>query len=513
MTAPLVNLRPYQLPVFWRDDLRLMALCWSRQKGKSHTLASKQLRRMMENPGLLCVYASASLNMGREIVEKNAQVFFGALNKFRAACQANAQQLTFTADAGTYDDFVDVFEKQALEVKIWHDKTTFSRTKVIAPNPATARGWSGDVYIDEFGWIADLRGVWDAMEPIMSSDPSFRCVMATTPPEDDAHFSYELLIPGQESFPVHPQGNWYKSKAGIWTHRVDAWDAHAAGVSLYDMETGLPLTPEQHRAQSLDKDSWDRNYALKFLAGGTSAISLLALATAQAKGPGKAVAAQDDLPAGWAAALGTGTIGIGYDVATTEKNKSNPSALVVTERLGNEHIARLVFRWKTANPATSRRLVREVIWAIHAAGKRPRRLAIDGTNERYYATDLQRELRGILPVEVVIGSETVEHRGETFTKKDYLGNLAANSIEDANSVLPPDKWVENDFRLVKKRKGHFDNDLDSSGNHADTFDAYKLSLHAIASGTTGPASATPCGPGGKIQMDRRGPIKTQTCYA
>lgn len=505
---PLIPLRSYQKPVFWRDDLRIQAWLWGRQEGKSTTMAAKQLRRMMNIRGLLGVYASASLNLGREIIEKNASVYFGAMTKYKDALK---NRLRFTADEGTYDDYLEAFEKQSLEVKIWHDDTTCSRTKVIAPNPATARGWSGDVYIDEFGWIEDMRGVWDAMEPIMSSNPSFRCVMATTPPMDDAHYSFELLAPPQDSFPVNPEGNWYKSKAGIWTHRVDAWDADAAGKKLYDMESGLPLTPEQHLAQAIDKDSWWRNYGLKFIAGGTSAISLLALTTAQAKGVGKCVAAMDDLPPDWWLNLGNGVIGLGYDVATTEKGKSNPSALVVTEKVGRENFARLIFRWKTANPAVSRHHIKQVLWGIRQAGKRARRMAIDATNERYFSKDLQRDLRAEIPVELVIGSEGITHQGMDYIMKDYLGALAAKSIEDADAVLPGDKWVEKDFRLVKKRKGHFDNDLDESGNHADTFDAYKLSLHAISSGSSGPAVASAIGPGGKATFNRPG--KNTTCYA
>lgn len=498
-TQPLVNLRPYQKVAFWRNDLRLQAWMWSRQKGKSTTMAAKQLHAMMTNPGLLCIYASASLNMGREIIEKNASVFYKALDGLRTLCAAQGhRRLETSVDGGTFDDFKDVFERQALEVKIWHDNTTCSRTKVIAPNPATARGWSGWVFLDEFGWVPDFRGVWDGVEPIMSSDPTFRMLMATTPPEDDAHFSYELLLPEQQTFPVNPEGNWYKSKAGIWVHRVDAWDAHAANVPLYDQETGKPLTPDEHRAQALDKQSWDRNYGLKFISGGTSAMSLVALATAQARGAGCLACQEEDLPPGWEHTFGTGKIGIGYDTATTEKEKSNPSSIVVTEQVGNIMTARLVWRWKTANPAVAIERTENVVRRLIAAGKRPRRLCIDGSNERYFATTVATRLRALIQVEVVVGSETVEHKGEKLSMKDYLGNLAANTIEDGNAALPPDKWVETDFRLVKKKKGHFDNDLDSSGNHGDTFDGFKLSLKGLVGQGSGPAVASAISPGGSL---------------
>jgi hypothetical protein len=44
--------------------------------------------------------------------------------------------------------------------------------------------------------------------------------------------------------------------------------------------------------------------------------------------------------------------------------------------------------------------------------------------------------------------------------------------------------VKDDFRLVKKMKGGFDNTLDSAtGRHDDLFDGSKLSIHALIEGT------------------------------
>ena len=111
--------------------------------------------------------------------------------------------------------------------------------------------------------------------------------MATTPPPDDSHYSYELLAPPPElegTFPVNPRGNWYKSRAGILVHRVDAWDGAAAGVKLFDLQTREALTPEEHRARAVDKQAWDRNYGCQFIKGGTAAVSIAALYHAQAAG-------------------------------------------------------------------------------------------------------------------------------------------------------------------------------------------------------------------------------------
>ena len=158
---------------------------------------------------------------------------------------------------------------------------------VVAPNPDTAVGWTGHVILDEVGRMPDFRELFEAMEPIVSSGQNFRVRLATTPPPDDGHYSYELLAPPPEldgNFPVNPRGNWYTSRQGILVHRVDAWDCAAAGVPLYDLQSREPLTPDEHRARSVDKLAWDRNYGIRFVKGGTSAVSVAALYHAQAAG-------------------------------------------------------------------------------------------------------------------------------------------------------------------------------------------------------------------------------------
>ena len=156
---------------------------------------------------------------------------------------------------------------------------------VVAPNPDTAVGWTGHVIMDEVGRMPEFRDVWEAMEPIVSSNAGFRILMATTPPPDDSHYSYEMLAPESgEEFEIQPGGNFYTSVSGIPVHRVDAWDGYEAGVPLYDLNTRAPMTPEAHRDVALDKTAWDRNYGCRFIRGGSAALSLLAIQNAQTIG-------------------------------------------------------------------------------------------------------------------------------------------------------------------------------------------------------------------------------------
>jgi hypothetical protein len=327
--------------------------------------------------------------------------------------------------------------------------------------------------------------VWEAIEPIASSDPTMRMILATTPPADDAHMSHEMLSPGPGvEFAPDPQGHWYRSETGLLVHRVDVHDGYAAGVVLYHPESGEVISAEEHRALAIDKDAWDRNYGLKFAMGGTSACSFLSLHHAQERGRiAGCLSAEGDYPAGWPQDVpwGSGEITVGVDLATTEREMSNPSALAVVERIGRDFFVRALVRWKTADPRLSRAMIAR---ALELPGdRRARCLAVDASNERYFAADLKRDLGAKVPVRLFIAGERADYKAEQMTQKQFAGSLLVNALEDGQVLLPPERWVRDDFRLVRKEKGSFSNALDQSGNHGDTFDATKLALWAGIGGT------------------------------
>lgn len=475
---------------------RVSGLVARRQYGKT-TIASRiALEKMMRLPGHTVVFGSVKLDLGREIVRKEAEAMQKAFKALAAGAAENQFQ-TVNADTGkvpdrlTADDFAELYEHSRLEFRLWHDRTTYSRTKVVALTPA-AVGETGDLILDEVGRVRNFREVWEAVSPIIASNPEFRCLLTTTPPPDDAHYSFELLAPpiGAE-LPVSAKGNWYRSDLGVWVLRVTAEDAFADNVPLYDDDTGAAISPAESRQRASDKDAWDRNYACKFVLGGTAACGLLQLDTAQRRGVGHCalIQVQSDLDfdhgLAWLAQhLGANPVGLGWDLATTTKATSNPSAFAVVEREGVDTIVRAVFTWKTADPHLALERVRRIVEAVNArnAGGRARKLGVDATGERYFAASVRTALAHLLPVELVIASETIEVPGqEPMTLKQYLGGQLIAQLDDNRLWLPPERMLKLDWRLVRKEKGQLICEPDVDGKHGDTFDAVKLGLHALSS--------------------------------
>ena len=507
-TSPVVAMRSGQRRLFRLvEQYRLLGFIARRQYGKTTTCANIALMKMMRHPNHTVIFGSAKLNLSREIVRKEAAVIERAISEAMRRLENADGEFRLADDKTgrdikgglTHDDFADLFEHSRLEFRYYHSRSSYSRTKVVALRPDTV-GETGDLMCDEVGRIGNWKDVWEAVEPIVASNPSFRILLLTTPPPDDAHYSFEQLSPPPGmKFPVSPSGNVYESVKGVTCLRVDAWDAAADGVELYDTKTSLPVSPEESRRRAFDKDAWDRNYGCLFITGGSAAVGLIPLMESMERG-GRAgcVFALDDLPPNWEKLfdLSKGPVGIGADPATTEGEKSNPFGIAVTQRVDGRYVAKLIISLKSKDPKRPKGILRELCERL-----KPRALAIDATSEVYWATEVREELEGVCDVLLVKNSERLDFMGERVLYKTYLGNLLVNAIDEGMVDLPNAAEVKDDFRLVKKMKGGFDNALDSAtGRHGDLFDGAKLSIHALIEGAAevqadavqvGPRAASP----------------------
>ena len=201
------------------------------------------------------------------------------------------------------------------------------------------------------------------------------------------------------------------------------------------------------------------------------------------------------LPRGWVDVFDVRypKIGIGFDVATTTKKKSNPSCMAIVQQVERMIFARLVVRWKSKDGAIAHALFTTILDAL--AGKFALRAAIDATSEKYFAVDFKKKFSGRCSVQLVVASEGLEYRGEKMIYKVYTGNLLCNQLEDGLLALPAEAFIRNDFRLVVRDRGTFDAEVDENGCHGDAFDAVKLAILRLLS-KGGPVTAQAAGNGG-----------------
>ena len=284
-------------------------------------------------------------------------------------------------------------------------------------------------------------------------------------------------------------------------HRVALKDAYQAGHLLYDDE-GAAMTYEQCRVFPQMKAGWDISYGLNHKPGGASVIDIVAMLAAQRGGIGQCSFVYVESDADFqralqllAANLKDGPVGIGFDVATTTGELSNPSSVTVRERIGSDRFDRfdrLKVVWKERKPQVARERLTAIINTVKArpAGGGARRLGIDASNERYFAEETADLLAPLIPVQLVIAGNAVEPRPPGYSEKDgninyktYLGDLEAAAVNDGRIALPPDEYIKRDYRMVMKDGGRYVCIPDSgTGAHGDTFDSGKIAGLMLMSG-------------------------------
>lgn len=142
---PIVPLLPYQ-----RADLespaRFRWCCWARQTGKSFTKSLRRILRGLDRRRNQ-IFLSAGERQSRELMDKA-----------RMHCQALKIAYEFLHG----DDFGDLAVHR-MEIRL----PGGVRIIGLPANPGTARGFSGDVLLDEFAMHEHDREIWAAMFPTL----------------------------------------------------------------------------------------------------------------------------------------------------------------------------------------------------------------------------------------------------------------------------------------------------------------------------------------------------------
>lgn len=304
-----------------------------------------------------------------------------------------------------------------------------SRIISLPANPDTVRGFSGNVFLDEFAFHRDSREIWRAMYPAVTR--GYR-VRVTSTPNGRQNMFYEL---------------WARDDR-FSKHRVDIYQA---------AEEGLGLDVEELRRGMADEEAWAQEFECRFVDEATAFITYDMIA-----------ACEDDRAtmepeAGLLA--GKPELYLGVDVG----RKKDLTVFWLLEEEGGVFWTRMV-RELAGAPFSEQR---EFLYSL-LEGLPVRRACVDSSG---LGMQLAEE-----------GMERFGPRAEgvafTARVKEELAYGLRRLFEEKALRLPPERRIREDIHSVKKLvtpagNARFDAER-NEGSHADRFWALALAAHAGA---------------------------------
>jgi phage FluMu gp28-like protein len=233
---------PYQ-ERWIEDDSQLKVAVWSRQSGKSFAAA---LRATLKCTRKRTQYIILSKG------ERQSRLF---MEKVKDFCQA-FKELKILPD---FKEMPETDEK-TMEVFFPHNR---SRIIGLPANPDTARGYTGNIVLDEFAFHGDAHKIYAACFPIITRGYSIEVIST---PNGTAGKFYEIArqaglvggrsqVVGGESADIPPTT--YDLPSSPWSgHKVDIYDA---------VEQGLPANIGLLRSGCDDEETWLQEYCCQFL--------------------------------------------------------------------------------------------------------------------------------------------------------------------------------------------------------------------------------------------------------
>ena len=246
----------------WRwikDESPLKVAVWSRQSGKSFAAALRAVIKCVEKHTQYIILSKG---------ERQSRMF---MEKVKDFCQIYKE----TKYLREYD--LVQTEDKTMEVHFPHDG---SRIIGLPANPDTARGYSGNIVLDEFAFHGDAHRIYAACFPIITRGYSIEVIST---PNGTAGKFYEIakaagLVGSPKSEVRGPKPDRLcsgddgaldvgpRTSDPLWSgHRVDIYDA---------VREGLPANLDLLRSGCDDEETWLQEYCCQFLSDAQNYIPL-----------------------------------------------------------------------------------------------------------------------------------------------------------------------------------------------------------------------------------------------
>lgn len=423
--AAALKLYPYQKK-WLQDKSRFKLGRFARQTGKTFTTTLEIVDDVEEAEALKRRSPWVILSRGeRQAAEAMEE---GVIR------HANAYQMMKKGLVAREDyDFVDEdsgLRRRALQL-IWPGG---NKITALPANPDTARGFSANVFLDEFAFHKDSRKIWTALFPVISAGWKLR---VTSTPNGKGNKFYDLATAGPE--------------AGWSQHVVDIYEA---------VRQGLPRDVVQMRAALMDEDAWAQEFELAWLDEASAWLSYDLINSVEHDHAG--------IPEHYTG----GPCFVGVDIATRSDNFVIWVDELVGDVLWNREVIvekRISFSGMDALQDDVERRYKVVRYCMDQTGMGEK--PVEDAKRRY-------------------GDSRVEGVLMTGPNKLTLATLIKESFEDRKSrIAMADEKQRADLHKVRKIPSptgapRFDAEHDSNG-HADRFWAKALACLA-AHGAAGP---------------------------
>lgn len=412
---------PYQ--VRWiENDSRFKVGMFARQTGKTfgttYELAKDSQLADLDGGRTRWVILSRGERQAKEAIEEGVKRHCQAMGSI-----IKAAEFDYRGGDASY---------RALEVEFPNG----SRITALPANPDTARGFSANVFLDEFAFHADSRKIWTALFPVISAGWKLRVVST---PNGKGNKFYDL-VSGDD--PV-----WYRQTTDIYQAVAD----------------GLPRNIEELKRALDDDDAWAQEYELQWLDEASAWLSW------------DLINAAENEYAGIPEEYHGGPCYVGVDIAT----RSDLFVIWVIEQIGDIYWTREVIARKRITFAEQDYLLDDVFQRYQVI-----RCCMDQTGMGEKPVEDAQRRHGTMRVEGVLF---------TGPNKLILATHGKEAFEDRKIRIPmADRALRSDLHKLQKISGptgapRFVAESDSAG-HADRAWACFLALNA-AGNDSGPAWA------------------------
>lgn len=296
-------------------------------------------------------------------------------------------------------------------------------------NPDTARGFSGNVVLDEFAFHADSRKIWTALYPTITRGYKIRVI----------------------STPQGKSGKFYD----LWVDDTDTWSKHRVDIRQAAAQ-GMDVNIDELRKGCESEDDWLQEFCCEFLDEADSLLPYEMINRCEDEG------ATLILPEDWEP---QGDLYLGVDIG----RHRDLTVMWLWELLGDVFWTRAITEMLKAPFRDQRQQL-----YFYLSLPRLRRACIDSTGLGMQLAEEAKQRFGWL----------VEEVSFTGAVKQELAVTQRRKYEDRLVRIPSRREIREDLHSVKKistAAGHIRYDASRSeagGGHADRFWASALGLHA-----------------------------------